>query len=136
MKFLLRVIVLVFISLQSAQYVTKSIDYGVSSPNTFLLVWLSISALYILVKPILKLVLLPTEGLIFVFLLFVLTSALLYVMPMFLPSFLIRETSLSGLIIFGFVLPSKDLAGLWSGVFTAFIVSGVYSFLQSLCTKK
>jgi hypothetical protein len=136
MKTLIRVLVFVFISLQSAQYVVKAFDYGSNYSTTFILVWLSVSTLYFLVKPILKIILLPSEGLTYVFLLFLLTFALLYIMPMFLTSFTVHATSLSGLIIFGFVLPSKDLTSFWAAVFSAFIVSAVYSFLQGLCAKK
>jgi hypothetical protein len=136
MKTVLRVLVFVFIALHSAQYVMKAFDYGSDYPGTFILVWLSISALYFLVKPILKIILLPSEGLAYAFLLFALTSALLYIMPMFLQSFSVRPTSLSGLIILGYVLPSKDLTSLWAAVFSAFIVSAVYTFLQGLCSKK
>ena len=136
MKPLLRVFVFVFISLLAAQYVTNSFYYGLTSPSAFWLVWVSISVLYLLARPILKLVMLPTEGLVYVFLIFLLTSALLYVLPLFLSGFSIRPTSLSGLNIFGFMLPSKSLTSFWAGVFSAFIVSSVYTFLQSLCSKK
>lgn len=132
MKAALRVFVFVFIAIQASQYVTNSFNYG----SVFWLLWVSISVLYLLVKPILKLILLPTQGPIYVFLLFLLTSALLYILPEFLTGFYIRPTSLSGLIIFGFMLPSKSLTSFWSGVFSAFIVSTVYAFLQGLCAKK
>ena len=132
MKSALRVFVFVFIAIQAGQYVTNSFNYA----SVFWLFWVSISVLYLLSKPILKLVLLPTQGLVYVFLLFLLTSVLIYILPEFLTGFYIRPTSLSGLIIFGFMLPSKSLTSFWSGVFSAFIVSTVYTFLQGLCSKK
>lgn len=136
MKSIIRVVVFTFISLQSAQYVVKALSFGDDELGTFVLVWLSLSILYFLLKPVLAIILLPSKGLSYVFLLFALTFAVLYVLTLFIPSFSIKPVSLSSLIIFGFVLPSKNLTSLWAGVFSAFIVSTVYSFLQSLCTKK
>jgi hypothetical protein len=40
------------------------------------------------------------------------------------------------LIIFGFMLPSKNLTSLWAALLSAFLVSTVYSFLQGLSSKK
>jgi hypothetical protein len=40
------------------------------------------------------------------------------------------------LIIFGFVLPSKDLTSIESALVSSLVVSLVYSFMQTLCSKK
>lgn len=136
MKTLLRAITFSFIALQAGQYVIKAFDFGLNPVPTFLLIWISLTVLYFFIKPILKIALLPTAGLGYIFMLFVLTFAVLYVLTLFIPAFSIMPTSLSGLIIFGFMLPSKDLTSLWAGVFSAFVISVVYSYLQSLCGKK
>jgi uncharacterized membrane protein YvlD (DUF360 family) len=136
MKSLVRVFVFTFIALHSAQYVIKAFVYEGDAVITFILVWLSLSALYYLLKPVLAIIMLPSKNLGYLFLLFVLTFAVLYVLTLFIPSFSIRPAFLSGLIIFGFVLPSRNLTSLWAGLFSAFVVSAVYSFLQGLCSKK
>jgi len=136
MKSLLRVSVFTFIALQSAQYVVKAFQFGGNNTLTFLLVWISLGLLYYLLKPVLSIIGLPYKGLGYLFLLFVLTFAVLYVLTLFIPTFSIKPVSLSGLIIFGFMLPSKDLTSLWAALFSAFVVGVVYSFLQGLCTKK
>jgi uncharacterized membrane protein YvlD (DUF360 family) len=136
MKSIVRVLVFTFIALQSAQYVIKAFLYGGNDTLTFILVWFSLGLLYFLLKPILSIIGLPSKGLSYIFLLFVLTFAVLYVLTLFIPTFFIKPVSLSGLIIFGFMLPSKDLTSLWAALFSAFVVGIVYSFLQGLCAKK
>lgn len=136
MKSLLRTAIFSFIAMQAAQYVVKSFDFGLNPTPIFILIWISLFVLYFFVKPILKMAGLPVQGLVYVFLLSVLTFAVLYVLTLFIPSFTILPASLSGLNIFGFMLPSKDLTSFWAGVFSAFVISAVYSFLQSLSSKK
>jgi uncharacterized membrane protein YvlD (DUF360 family) len=136
MKSLVRVFVFTFIALYSTQYLIRAFVYGENEVITFILVWISLSALYYLLKPVLGVITLPSKGLGYLFLAFVLTFAVLYVLTLFIPSFSIKPTSLSGLIIFGFMLPSKNLTSLWAGLFSAFVVSVVYLFLQGLCNKK
>jgi uncharacterized membrane protein YvlD (DUF360 family) len=113
MKSIVRVLVFTFIALQSAQYVIKAFLYGGNDTLTFILVWFSLGLLYFLLKPILSIIGLPSKGLSYIFLLFVLTFAVLYVLTLF-----------------------KDLTSLWAALFSAFVVGIVYSFLQGLCAKK
>ena len=136
MKSLVRVFVFTFIALHSGQYVIKAFVYGGNEVLTFILIWLSLGVLYYLLRPVLAISTLPSKGLGYLFLRFVLTFAVLYVLTLFIPSFSIKPVSLSGLIIFGFMLPSRDLTSLWAGLLSAFLVSAVYSFLQGLSSKK
>ncbi len=136
MRSLVRAFVFTFIALHSAQYVIKAFVYGGNEVLTFILIWLSLSMLYYLLKPVLAIIMMPSKGLGYLFLRFVLTFAVLYVLTLFIPSFSIKPTSLSGLIIFGFMLPSTNLTSLWAALLSAFLVSTVYSFLQGLSSKK
>lgn len=134
MKSLLRVLVFTAISLYTAQYFIGPFSFD--SQITILLLVISVSLLNFLIKPALSIVSMPTKGLGFLFFDFVLTFAILYVSTIYMPGFSIKAVNLPSLIISGFVLPSKDLTGLWSGVFSALMISIVYTFLEGLCSKK
>ena len=134
MKSLLRVLVFTAISLYTAQYFIGPFSFD--SQITILLLVISVSLLNFLIRPALSIVSMPTKGLGFLFFDFVLTFAILYVSTRYMPGFSIKAVSLPSLIISGFVLPSKDLTGLWSGVFSALTISIVYTFLEGLCSKK
>jgi len=136
MKTIIRALVFVIVALNFSQYIVNSFSYGHDETKTYLLIVLALSILYFLLRPILKIVSLPSEGLGYTFLLFALTFAVLYVLTLFIQSFTIKPTTLSGLNIFGFVLPSKDLTSLWAAVFSALVISVTYNFLQGLCSRR
>jgi len=136
MKSIVRSFVFVSISLYVTQFLIKAFDYGSDQTKTFLLVVVALSALYYLLRPVLKITSLPSEGFGYLFLLFALTFAVLYVLTLFISSFAIKPTVLSNLIIFGFMLPSKSLTSLWAGVVSSALISVVYMFFQGLCSKK
>lgn len=136
MKIVLRAIVFVLISMLSSQYVIGGFNYGEDISRTFLIVIVSLSIIFLVMKPLLKLISLPTKGVLYFILLFALCFASLFSLNTVLPSFSIEPVSLSGLIIFGFVLPSKDLTSIESALVSSLVVSLVYSFMQILCSKK
>jgi len=121
MRGILRTLTFVLISLLSANYVLSSLFYG-SDKKTFFMVALALTLLFYLGKPLLATFGLPTKGVGFLFI--------------FLPDFTIMETTLSDLIIFGIMLPSKSLTAFWSVLFSAFIISMVYTFFEWLCLSK
>ena len=136
MKKILRTLLFVGLALYLTQYLMKAFDYGIQTQKTMLLVVLALSLLYIIIKPLISIISLPTKGVTFFFLSFVTTAIIFYVLTIFLPGFSIKPTTLPGLTIFGYVLPSKSLDALWAMVFSALMESTVYLFLEGLCSKK
>lgn len=136
MKRIVRTFIFVLISLNVTQYIMHGFFYGTDSLKVFLLIGLALSLLFYFLRPILALISLPVKGLGFLFLTFVMAFITLYILTLFIPSFYFVDTTLTDLNIFGFVLPSKSLTSLWSGVFSALILSAVYTFLEGLCSDK
>jgi uncharacterized membrane protein YvlD (DUF360 family) len=124
------------LSLSVAEHVIGSLFFGGDYTKTFLLVSLALALLYFFLRPVLSLVGLPSHGIGFLFVSFVMSAIVLYVATLFIPSFYIRPTTLSDLRIFGFVLPSKSLTAMWAGVFSALVLSLTFSFLDWLCAGK
>jgi len=135
MKGIIRTFTFVLISLFSTNYVLSSLFYG-SDQKTFVIVALALTLLFYLGKPLLATFGLPTKGVGFLFIATILSTLTIYVLTIFLPDFTIMETTLSDLIIFGFMLPSKSLTAFWSALFSAFILSVVYTFFEWLCASK
>ena len=135
MKGIIRTFTFVLISLFSTNYVLSSLFYG-SDQKTFVIVALALTLLFYLGKPLLATFCLPTKGVGFLFIATILSTLTIYVLTIFLPDFTIMETTLSDLIIFGFMLPSKSLTAFWSALFSAFILSVVYTFFEWLCASK
>ena len=135
MKGIIRTFTFVLISLFSTNYVLSSLFYG-SDQKTFVIIALALTLLFYLGKPLLATFGLPTKGVGFLFIATILSTLTIYVLTIFLPDFTIMETTLSDLIIFGFMLPSKSLTAFWSALFSAFILSVVYTFFEWLCASK
>ncbi len=135
MKGIIRTFTFVLISLFSTNYVLSSLFYG-SDQKTFVIIALALTLLFYLGKPLLATFGLPTRGVGFLFIATILSTLTIYVLTIFLPDFTIMETTLSDLIIFGFMLPSKSLTAFWSALFSAFILSVVYTFFEWLCASK
>jgi hypothetical protein len=136
MRLFLKVITFVSIAVFVSQYILDSFDYGGRESETTLLVITALSLLYFFLKPVLVVIGLPHRGLGFTFLLLLTTSLVLYVLTVFLPDFYIQDTTLANLNLFGFVLPSKDLTSTWSGIFSALVISVVYTYFDWLASKK
>ncbi len=135
MKRVIRTFVFVLISLYCTNYVLSSLYYG-EDIKAFVVLALALTLLFFIGKPLLMTFGLPHKGIGFLFIATILSTLSLYVLTLFLPGFTILETTLSDLIIFGFMLPSKSLTVFWSALFSAFILSMVYTFFEWLCTQK
>lgn len=136
MKTALRTILFSYLAVLTSQNIINAISYKGDTNQSFYLFVLALSALYFFIRPMLKIVALPSEGIGFLFMNFVLTVILLQALIAFVPVMVLLPSEISDLIIFGFVLPSKSLTAFWSGVFVSLIISTVYTFLDWLCPKK
>jgi len=134
-KSIVRAFVFSLLSVRITQYIMDGFEFG-GGLRTYLLVIIGLTLLYFLLRPVLTVISLPTDGVGFLFLSFVLTLITLYVLTLFVSSFSVKATTISDLVIFGFVLPSKDLSSLWSSVFSALMLSIVFTFFDWLCSKR
>lgn len=136
MKSFLRVLVFTIISLNFTQYLFDSFDFGNPFYKLWLLVVLAITLLNYFVKMVLTLVSLPKDGLGFLIINTVLTLIILYILTIFMADLNIKNAYLPELLIFGFMLPSKHLDGIWSLVVSGVTLSLVYNFFDWLIAKK
>lgn len=134
MKNILRPLVYTMISLYTAQLAIGAFSY--SQDKTAYLVILALSMLYMFLRPVISVVSLPTKGSVFFLVCFISSSIVLYALKNILPDLDFVPVTLQSLNIFGRVLPSKDLDSLWSMIFSAFLTSAVYLFLESLCRRR
>ena len=134
MRSIIRVLVYTFISLYFADLAVGSFSY--TNDRTAYLVILAISLLYLLLKPVLSVVSLPTKGSVFLLITIITTFIIFYALQSVLPDFSFLPVTLRSLNIFGRVLPSKDLNSLWAMVFSALMTSAIYLFLESLCKRR
>jgi hypothetical protein len=116
-------------------YLVGGWDLGSNPKQALTLVVIAVALLHMFVIPIFKIIGLPQEGISFLFLNFALTLVILYILPMFLPGFLIKETDLAELRIFGFVLPSRHLTPTWTAVYSALVISLVFHVFGWLFNK-
>ncbi len=135
MKKLIRTFLFVFIPIYIIQYFIEPFDFGSEVQKNMFLVVLALVLLYIFLKPLISIVSLPTKGVVYFFTVFVTTSIVFYVLTTTLSGFSINYSTLPGLTIFGYVLPSKSLDSLWTMIFTGLMTSTMYLFLESLCSK-
>ena len=136
MRLIIRSALISYASIQLAQMVVGGLDFGSSSERNMVLVMLAILLLNIFMLPLFRILSLPHFGIGFLFLNFILTLVILYVLTYFLSSFSIVATEISQLRIFGFVLPSKHLTVFWSAAYSALIISLVYHFIEWLFDKR
>ena len=130
----MRTFLFVTLSLFSAQQIVGA--FGYSSSRTAWLSILAISILFFFLRPIISVVSLPTRGSVFLLISFISTGIVLYVLGNILPDLTFKSVTLESLNIAGFMLPSKELSSLAAMIFSAFIVSFVYLFLEWLCRRK
>ena len=134
MKNILRPLVYTLISLYTAQLAIGGFSY--SEDKTAYLVILALSMLYLFIRPVVSVVSLPTKGSVFFLICFISSCILFYALKNILPDLDFVPVTLRSLNIFGRVLPSKDLDSLGSMIFSAFLTSAVYLFLESLSRRK
>lgn len=136
MRLVIRSLLISYASIFVTQEIVGGLSFGNEMRQTLLLFILAIAVLNIFMIPIFKVLRLPTTGLSFLFLNFILTLVVVYVLTMFISGYRIVETDLAQLRIFGFVLPSKHLDVSWSAVFSALVISIVYHFFEWMCDKR
>jgi len=124
LKSALRVLLFTFLSIKSTQYIIGGFSFG----GEF--------TMYFFLRPMLKITGLPNEGPGYLFVVFLMTLVTLYVLTIFLPMFMIMPTVISKLLIFGFVLPSKQLTAQWSLVFSSLLITVLIWFFGWLCNPK
>jgi len=135
MRFVLRAVTFSYISLYVTQQVIGGLVFG-SSSGAFFLLSLGLALLNIFISPIFHLVGLPVRGFGFLVLHFAITLVTMYILTSVLPAFSIVESTLSRLVIFGFVLPAKHLSVPWSLIFSALLFSVLIWFFNWVCLKK
>jgi len=136
MRKIVRTVLFVGAALYFAQFLVSAFDFGVDPWKNMVLVLFAVSVLYIFIRPLLAVISMPNRGTVFFFLLFLTTGILFYILTIVLLTFAFRETTLPGVTIFGYNLPSKDLNPLLSLVFSALTTSLTYLFLEELCCPK
>ena len=136
MKAALRTFIFSYLAVYLANSFVGALSFGGVYSQTLVLVLLGLSFLYLFLKPILSIVSLPTKGFGYMFILFVLTLIMIYVLTAFVPSFSVVSTKVSRLVIMGVELPSKNLSAVWASVFSALLISLFYSFFEWLCTRR
>lgn len=136
MRKIVRTVLFVGAALYFAQFLVSAFDFGANPWKNMVLVLFAVSVLYIFIRPLLAVISMPNRGTVFFFLLFLTTGILFYILTIVLLTFAFRETTLPGVTIFGYNLPSKDLSPLLSLVFSALTTSLTYLFLEGLCCPK
>lgn len=136
MRAILRVFAFTLISLFITQYIIEGFSYGIYPERTIILLVIALALLNFFMIPVFKLISLPTGGVGYLFLSFLMTLVTLYVLTLFIPGFKIIETTLNELIVFGFILPSKHLNVFWSAVFSALLFSLINDFFNWISYRK
>lgn len=136
MKTLLRVFIFTCLSINVAQYVVGGLVFGGGFFDSYVFYAMALAILFFFLKPVLKFIGLPDEGIAYVFMLFVSAFIVTLVLTTVIQMFSLRPVELTGLTIFGFQLPSKSLTAFWAGLFSALLIGGSYAFFDWLCAKK
>lgn len=130
-KTIIRIAVFSTISLKITQYVIGGYHFD-DAASIFWFVF-AITVLYYFMLPLLALVSLPREGPGLLFMSFILVAVIGYVLTVFIPNFSVRPTTISELIIFGYVLPSKSLTLFWSNAFSSLLFTVMMMFFNWVC---
>ena len=133
-KTLIRLAFFITIALNITQYVIGSFVFD--HPSALFLYITGLTVLYLFMRPLLTVISLPDEGPGYLFMSFLLTLITNYALTIFIPFFELRSTTISELIIFGFVLPSKRLNMMWSLVFSSLLMAVLMTFFKWLCGMK
>lgn len=136
MKKVLRTFLFTAASIYITYLLMRTFDFGGNDWKTTGLLILAVSILYLFIRPLLAIISMPNKGILFFFLCFLITGILFYILTIVLPSFAFKPTTLPGIAVLGYNLPSKDLNSMLSLVFSALATSLVYLFLESLCNNK
>ena len=133
-KTIIRLTFFITITLNITQYVIGNFVF--EHPSALFLYITGLTVLYLFMRPLLTVISLPNEGPGYLFMSFLLTLITSYALTIFIPFFGLRPTTISELIIFGFVLPSKRLSMMWSLVFSSLLMAVLMTFFKWLCDSK
>ena len=132
-KTVIKTLVFTILSIQLANYIVWGLSYTFEA---FILIILALTMLILFLRPISGIVGLPSRGIGYMFLFFVLSIILLYSLSTIIPFFYIKPATLSGLVIYGYALPSKSLSIIGSSIFSALLFVVVYTFFDWLSSSK
>ena len=126
---IIRAVVFSYVALYLTQFVIGALSFSNSSfISLYTLIVFALAAINFFMKPVMAIIGLPSKGIFFMFMSFVLTVITLYALTVILPSFTVNETVVQELRFFGFVLPSKQLTVNWAIIYSALSFSVIYSF--------
>ncbi|OGC50236.1 hypothetical protein A2716_03440 [candidate division WWE3 bacterium RIFCSPHIGHO2_01_FULL_40_23] len=126
MKLILRNIIFSFISLLVVSYYFSGLYFGGEENASLFLVSLGLGLILIFTKPILKVMSLPTEGIGYLVLSFLINLVSLFLLDKFLPSFKLAPGSVRHLKLLVFVVNSSTLSVFWSYV----LASALFTLIQ------
>jgi hypothetical protein len=132
MKALISAFIYSYISLFITQQIIGAFSFGFNPSFTIILV-VTCFALFMYLKLIIvKFLGLPKKGPGFLVLTFLMVSMLMYLLSIFSPGFSINDGYIEQLVVFGVVLPSKQLSATWALVFSSLLFSISYNFFNWL----
>ncbi|RJR28086.1 hypothetical protein C4561_00410 [candidate division WWE3 bacterium] len=134
-KALLRSFVFTLIALEIAREVLGPFDFS-NSLRTLLLIALALSILNRYLKTVLDMLSLPDEGVVYLIIFFLMDLVIVNVLAVLISQFSIQDAQTPDLIILGFMIPSKSLSAIYSGMAGSAIVTVVYNFFEWLNSKK
>jgi len=133
-KSIIRIALFITISLNITQYVIGTFEF--KHPSALFLFTIAMTCLYLFIRPLLVLISLPHEGPGYLFMSFLLTATTNFVLTLFIPFFNLRPTTISELMFFGFVLPSKNLNVIWSLIFSSLLIAVLMTFFKWICDNR
>lgn len=136
MKASIRSLVFTFIALYLTQLVINGFDFVDDTNLTMFVIVFVLAFANLLMSPIFKILGLPHKGPGYIFMKFGLNLAILYVLVLFVPSFVAAPSTVSELLILGIVLPSKSLTKTWSLVFSSLLFVTILVFFEWLSNPK
>lgn len=136
MKLILRTFVYSYISLYVTQIVIGGFVIGGIYNITLFLILLGVTVLNVFLAPILSLLGLPKSGPSALFMSFIMNTIVFYMLTVLIPAFNVHATTLSELLFFGFVLPSKSLTKTWSLLLSSLLFVLILQFFRWLGATK
>lgn len=136
MKLLIRYLLFSYLSLIFVTLHFNGISFGREEQKFSFLVALGLFAIAILIKPVLKIMSLPTSGIIHLALNIFINIIAFYLLDRFLPSFTIFSGKLINMDFVVFSLNSGVLTQFWGYVIVASMFTVVFNFLNWLTSGK
>ncbi len=133
MKSFLKSFVFAYISVYVTQLVIHGYYFDVAAK---MLLVLALTLISLFARPLLKMLSLPTGGIGYFIINFILTFVTIYLLTIFIPNFGFLATTTQNLNIFGIMLPSKHLTAWWAGVASAAFYCVTVQFLHWLGAGK